>query len=388
MATTCIWPVGNIQNPINYITQDAKVRLQEHPDATGEIADTFSLAEQQALLHIMNFQGQDADRKKLENVLGYAVQEKKTVWKNGNQFVTGINCSTQSALDEMILVKRQFNKTEGVACYHGYQSFVPGEVTPELAHTIGVELANRLWGDRYQIVVATHLDRDHLHNHFVLNSVSFVDGKKFRGQFLDYDKMRVMSDKLCQEYILSIIDRPQTGRLPSPKVYAEFGMERPTPIYEKIKVDVDMAIGCSSNLTEFYRYLQNMGYSFRSGNLKYFTIQAPGASRSTRLEKKLGADYSLEGIKRRIEKHEAAPLSQCDLQKMTNEKVQATTTRIHYCGTFHKHSQGKQRKTHFQRLYLYYCYRFGIFKKSSMCGCAIQQLKFGKCGVLALRQGF
>ena len=115
----------------------------------------------------------------LEDVISYAVSSHKTQQVNEEldtleRFVSGINCNPSTAREEMIAVKKRFGKEDGTIAYHGYQSFAPGEATPEMAHKIGVELAQRLWGDRYQVVVATHLDKaNHLHSHFVLNTVSF-----------------------------------------------------------------------------------------------------------------------------------------------------------------------------------------------------------------------
>ena len=125
----------------------------------------------------------------LENVLKYAVQAKKTELADGttHRYVSGVNCCPSTALEEMRAVKRQFGKEEGTLAYHGYQSFAEGEVTPEMAHEIGVKLAEKLWGEKYQVVVATHLDRQsHLHNHFLVNTVSFVDGKKYHRTQKDY----------------------------------------------------------------------------------------------------------------------------------------------------------------------------------------------------------
>lgn len=95
-------------------------------------------------------------------------------------FVTGINCDAQRAYEQMTAVKERFGKKSGNVAYHAYQSFKPGEVTPEQCHAIGLELARELWGSDYQVLVATHLDRNHLHNHFLVNSVSFRTGKKFQ----------------------------------------------------------------------------------------------------------------------------------------------------------------------------------------------------------------
>jgi len=110
------------------------------------------------------------------------------------RFVSGVNCHPDTAGEEMLMVKRRFGKEGGTLAYHGYQSFAPGEATPELAHEIGIKLAQRLWGDRYQVLVATHLDKaNHLHSHFVVNTVSFVDGIKYHRTKQDYKEMQRVS---------------------------------------------------------------------------------------------------------------------------------------------------------------------------------------------------
>lgn len=147
MAATAIWKVkGNLGQVVNYAA---------NPDKT-----TFSPADLQGLRDVMNYATQD-----------YKTEEQR--------YVSGVNCIPEIARGEMMAVKRQFGKEDGIIAFHGYQSFAPGEVTPEQAHEIGVKLARKLWGDRFQVIVATHLDKKHIHNHFVLNSVSFVDGKKY-----------------------------------------------------------------------------------------------------------------------------------------------------------------------------------------------------------------
>ena len=181
----------------------------------------------------------------LSDVIEYAVQQQKTgkaVESEGEtvmrQFVSGVNCSPSTARDEMIAVKKRFGKEDGTVAYHGYQSFAPGEATPELAHEIGLALAKKLWGEKYQVLVATHLDREnHLHNHFVVNTVSFVDGIKYHRTEQDYFDMQRESDRLCREYGLSVIENPQRGKS---KHYGEWRAEqegRPTYL-SLIKADV------------------------------------------------------------------------------------------------------------------------------------------------------
>lgn len=146
MATTKLWHIsGNLRDVIDYA---------ENPEKTCPIPDLEDLA----------------------NAARYVQRPEATA---DGQFVTGINCLAETAVQQMQLTKEQYHKTGGYIAWHGYQSFKPGEVTPEECHQIGVETAQHLWGDRFQVLVTTHLDRHHLHNHFILNSVSFVDGKKY-----------------------------------------------------------------------------------------------------------------------------------------------------------------------------------------------------------------
>ena len=156
MATTSIWRVnGWLGKVLIYV---------ENPDKT----------ENPAVFEKQGMDGQEAQG--LSDVIEYAVRQEKTGRiapdEEGapvmQRFVSGVNCSPSTARDEMIAVKKRFGKEEGTVAYHGYQSFAPGEATPELAHEIGLALAKKLWGEKYQVLVATHLDREnHLHNHFV-----------------------------------------------------------------------------------------------------------------------------------------------------------------------------------------------------------------------------
>lgn len=200
----------------------------------------------------------------LMSLLRYATQPRKiTVQEEGvpaKQLVTGIHCAPATVRQEMQAVKKRFGKEKGIIAYHGYQSFAPGECTPEQAHEIGVKLARQLWGDRYQVLVATHLDREnHLHSHFVINTVSFVDGKKFYRSGQDYRAMREASDALCREYGLSVIENPQPGKA---KHYAEHRAEQNgKPTWRSlIKRDVDVALRQSMTERQFFHALQGMGY--------------------------------------------------------------------------------------------------------------------------------
>ena len=122
-------------------------------------------------------------------------------------FTSALNCSSvDTALSEMMETKQQFGKMGGVLGYHFIQSFQPGEVTPEQAHAIGLEFAKRLFGKRYEVVISTHLNKHHLHNHLVVNSVSCVDGQKYHSSPESYyNDVRGTSDELCRENDLSVI---------------------------------------------------------------------------------------------------------------------------------------------------------------------------------------
>ena len=272
MATTAIWKVkGNLGQVVNYAA---------NPDKT-----TFTSEELQGLRDVMDYATQD-----------YKTEEQR--------FVSGVNCIPEIARDQMMMVKRQFGKEGGIIAFHGYQSFAPGEVTPELAHEIGVELAKRLWGDRFQVVVATHLDREHIHNHFVLNSVSFVDGKKYNDCKDTYALMRQASDQLCLEHGLSVIEQPEQGRTMSYDTWEAEQKGNPT-WYSQIRADVDSCIARSFLFEHFLDNLKKQGYEVKTG--KYIAVRPLGKERFVRL-KTLGDSYTEEANRERIKAHERIPL--------------------------------------------------------------------------------
>lgn len=119
----------------------------------------------------------------------------------------------------MILTKQRYGKEDGYIAWHGYQSFKPGEVTPEQCHALGVELARQMWGDRFQGIVTTHLDKEHLHNHFCINSVSFKDGGKYNFSKKELKRLRDTSDRLCREHGLSVVEHPR--KAPSRQVWLD-----------------------------------------------------------------------------------------------------------------------------------------------------------------------
>lgn len=336
MATTSIWRVkGWLGKVVIYAENPEKT-------ATPKFYADRELTEQ--------------DGQQLSDVIRYAVNSEKTQETGSeddaplHRFVSGINCSPATARDEMLAVKKRFGKENGTVAYHGYQSFAPGEATPELAHEIGVKLATRLWGDRYQVIVATHLDKEnHLHNHFVVNTVSFADGIKYHRTRKDYHEMQTVSDELCRKYGLSVIEHPQQGR---GKQYGEWRAEqeqRPT-WRGLIHTDIDEAIRQSMTERQFFDALRKKGYAVKVG--KDISVRPPGKERFVRLMRNFGEDYSLNSIRRRI-------LSQ---SRPEREKPKQTPEilRVRLIGSL----KTARKLTGFRALYVHYCYLLGIFPKN------------------------
>ena len=239
-----------------------------------------------------------AEKVSAENTLGgivsYVERDEAT---NLKSLVYGIKCHKDTAVQDMMAVKRKFEKTDGVIAYHGYQSFAEGEVTPDKAHEIGKALAKELWGDRYQVLITTHLDKDsHIHNHFVINTVSYVDGKKYHRTKQDYYNMREVSDRLCKEYGLSVIRNPKSKG----KSYAEWRAEfegRPT-VRGTIREAIDIAVSGSGSRLEFLDAMDQMGFIIDQSG-KYPKIKHVGGERFVRFSS-LGPGYTPEEILERI----------------------------------------------------------------------------------------
>ena len=321
MATTRIWSIsGRLDYVINY------VQNLEKTDGSKYYTDT----ELQAL----------------QDVVDYTENPSKT---EERLYVTGINVSPDIARDQMVMTKQQYGKMDKILAYHGYQSFLPGEVTPDQAHQIGIELARRLWGDRFQILVTTHLDKDHLHNHFCLNSVSFTDGYKFRGGSKAYWIMRAESDKICAEYGLSVIENPGKG-----KSYAEWKAEqegRPT-IRGQIREELDEIIKCSYTMKQFWEILLKRGYVIcrRRPQYEYTSFIPPYGTKQVRLDK-LGADYTEEAISERI-------------RMGRNGIREFDTPKIDHNDWLKKYEPIKLKD--FKALYYHYLYLFGKIRKKEI----------------------
>ena len=299
----------------------------------------------------------------LSDVIAYAVNEEKTRQNQKGeiaeeseavmeQYVSGVNCTPTTARTEMLAVKKRYGKDEGIMAFHGYQSFAPGECTPSMAHEIGVKLAEELWGNRFQVLVATHLDKaHHLHNHFVVNSVSFTDGLRYHRTNQDYRDMRRVSDRLCREYGLSVIENPKSGKA---QHYGEWrANQEGRPTYRGIvHADVDEAINKARTERQFFHYLKEKGYTIKIG--KDITVRPEGKDRGLKLVRNFGDEYTLESIRRRI---------LIQNREILKPEVPPKKENV-YVFRLHETLNPRRKIGGLRGLYLHYCYLLGILPKN------------------------
>lgn len=304
---------------------------------------------------------------RLDNVIDYVVNEKKTnadsyynlhrvveyakaSYKTEEQlYVTAINCSEDNVVQEMMETKKIFDKEDKILGYHAFQSFCEGEVTPEVAHKIGIKLAEELWGDRFQVVVTTHLNTNHIHNHFVLNSVSFVDGKKYYDNNETYALMRQTSDNLCREYGLNVLEeKPTKCKIDYTLFYKQY--LKKSNYHTQTKQDIDYAITQSNTYKEFENLMRAMDYEliYRAGKL---SIRKEPYKKNIRIARAYGDDYEIDRIKTRIKTENAIKVP---FPEMRSKKVYRSNFKI----------KNRKKATGIKALYLYYCYLLKIFPKT------------------------
>lgn len=286
--------------------------------------------------------------KDLHNTIEYTKADFKT---EKQLYVTGINCSEDSTLQDMVYTKKRFGKTKGVLAYHGFQSFAEGEVTAKVAHEIGVKLAEELWGDKYEVIVSTHLNTNHLHNHFLLNSVSFVDGRKYRNTRENYALMRKTSDDLCKEYGLSVIEEKPCGKhnIDYTKYYTSYIQK--SDYYTNAKEDIDYAIAQAYSYKNFEKILEEMGYTITIRANK-ISLCRPPYKRNIRIERNFGEEYSIKNIEDRI--------LNSQVPRVPFPEARSKIKRYYKRNRYNL----KEERGSLYRLYLYYCYLLKKFPKN------------------------
>lgn len=271
MAYTSVIPVFRLDNSLDYVRDKEKTAHPvQGPPRKGASAGSLREAIDYAL-----------NREKTETVF----------------FEDAIGCTLENAYEDMAATKKQFHKTDKVQGFHLVQSFAEGEVSPELAHLIGVELAERLLKGEFEVVITTHLNTGHYHNHLVWNSVCMTDGHKYRSNSRSYyTEVRKISDDLCRKYGLSII-RPGQGK---GKSYAEWMAEKNgKPVWRTaIRSDIREAVNQCFTWNQFLKEMEKRGYHWKL-NRKYIALKAPGMERYVRL-RSLGDGYSETAIRQRI----------------------------------------------------------------------------------------
>ena len=325
MAVTSIWPIkGRVDTVINYARNPEKTRESSHA-AMSKFHE-------------------------IKGVIEYAADDIKTETR---EYVSCLNLTSEElAAKEFMETKLLKGKTGGRVCYHGYQSFKADEVDAATAHAIGYQLAQNLWGDRFQVVIATHCNTGHYHNHFVINSVSDTDGLKFYNSPADYRAMREESDRLCREFGISVIEHPN-GR---GKNYSEWQADKngnPT-VRGLIRADIDRAIRASTTEKHFVDTMRAMGYEFKtrgsSGErLAHPTLKPPGAKGYFRFYK-LGPGYDLDEIIERIYENSKREVPFPDFDEDVRKKYPAEKL---------PHT----KLTGLHALYVRYCFELHIIKE-------------------------
>lgn len=308
MAYTSIIPVHRLDNSIDYIKD--KEKTVQKPEHAGS----------------------------LEEAITYALNREKT---EQMVFEDSIGCTCEDAYVDMSDTKKRFHKMEGVQGYHLIQSFAKGEASPELAHLIGQELAEQLLKGQFEVVITTHLNTAHYHNHLVFNSVSMLDGHKYHSNCRSYyEEIRKISDGLCRKYGLSVIQSTDGKGMG----YAQWKAQQDgKPTWRTgIRMDIREAVQNSFTWKQLVQQMEKKGYEWKL-NRKYVALKAPGMERFVRL-KSLGSRYTETSIREWL------------LEPRSYRKQPA--------GNEHKRA-GQDRKKHsgLQALYYSYLYQMGVFRK-------------------------
>ena len=301
-----------------------------------------------------SFAAEDLDR-----LLSYTQNQDKT---EHQLYVTGFNCTPEGACRRMYRTKRRWQKSEDentILAYHIIQSFAPGEATPDQVHQIGCEFARRFLADRFECTVSTHLDKGHLHNHIVVNSVSYIDGKMFRNDFTTYYRgIRKISDELCRENKLSVIETDGKGQ--SYDAWKSGKTGKPS-IRSMVRKDVELAIAAADSFDGFISKMQGMGYTVKYGpRVQHIAVRHQNAQRNVRLDR-LDERFSEPALREYYRQLNRLPFEMRKEYKEQNAPdnppwvpadLQPNIKRARYRGQFPKHYR---KVTGFMTCYYHYC---------------------------------
>lgn len=233
----------------------------------------------------------------VNKALEYILNPHKT---DDNILSSSYGCTANSFAAQEFEWTRKLAETAGyssptVIARHLIQSFAVGEITPEQAHNIGQQFADELLKGKYEYVLATHIDKGHIHNHIIFNAVSFVDHHAYRSNKKSYHELRSISDKICKENGLSVVP-PSQGKGMDYKEYTE--TKKGTSWKQKLRQAIDKCVITAKDFDDFLRLMQESGYEIKSG--KYISFRAEGQERFTRV-KTIGENYTEERIRERIQ---------------------------------------------------------------------------------------
>ena len=305
--------------------------------------------------------------KRLDHVLDYVMNPEKTTTDNScyqelhqldtyndldynsefGCYISGLNCLPEQAYKDMMDTKNIWNKNNGVLAYHAFQSFKEGEVTADKAHKVGLKLAQEMWGDRFEIIVTTHVNTNHIHNHFVINSVSFKDGKKYHDCRESMALLRHTSDSLCQEFGLSVVKEKKVVKVNYDNYYR--GYVDKNNYHTMTKKDIDKAIAMAYSYKDFETIMNKMGYELtnRYGKL---SVRGQNFKKNIRIMRAFGEDYSIDNIEKRIETTHSPRVPFIGVENQVN-----------YAKTY---EEAKKQKAHgIYGLYKYYCYLLKVYPK-------------------------
>ncbi len=308
MATTSIWSIkNNLKQSINYIINPEKTINEDY----GK--DNYNYLEL--------FPNKD-----------YNFKNEKT------HYVSCLNCSEVDPYQDMKFTKERYFKTDGILAFHAYQSFKEGEVTADVAHEIGVKFAEEIFKD-YEVVVATHQNTNHIHNHFIINSVSFKTGKKYNNNRANLAKLRQISDSLCEEYRLNILDEDISYK----NTYKNKVTDN--DYYKMLKDDLDNIISYSVTIKQVIGRMKLLGYKCYSSN-DIITIYRDGYDK-VRIEKAFGSDYTKDRFNERLYSSRQIVFKPIPQKSIFQEYLSKTNS--HHKGIY--------------GLFLYYCYLLKVFPK-------------------------